>query len=139
MLRRGLLARIETQRRRVGLESSRRQSSVDDQMCSPPRERHGGGQCPHAIAGRKLHHLSAKSKGAGTPFARRRSIAISDTPPSLLGSGREDSLQSDAEIQRQVRLHIVMRLVAACGRKRIGVHLHQRRIRIKEVAACGAV
>jgi hypothetical protein len=39
------------------------------------------------------------------------------------------SLQRDAEIQRQVRLHVVVRLIAARGSKRCVSHVNQRRRR----------
>jgi hypothetical protein len=41
-----------------------------------------------------------------------------------LASWREDALQRDAEVQREVRHHVVVRLVASGGSYRLGSHWH---------------
>src|SRR4051794_10706427 len=63
--------------------------------------------------------------------AQPNGIATTDVFISRAGSGarRVDALQRDAEVQREIGLHVIVRQATADGRQGLEVHLHQRRRR----------
>src|SRR5262244_1068152 len=87
----------------------------------------------------------AQAAAGGPPGVRSRTMEIASTPlaASFLNSAqefsrrhggplpyrssprREHPLQRDVEIEGQVGLHVIVRLVAAGGRQSIGGHRHQ--------------
>src|SRR5262245_39322599 len=67
---------------------------------------------------RRRNSMSSKAIG-------RKAIRASGTAP--LASRREDALERDAEVEGQVGLQVVVRLVAAGGSKGLAGHLHDRR------------
>src|SRR4051812_39381946 len=83
--------------------------------------------------------MGRKVKPAAAARAQPNGTAAATFMLRSSAARREDALQGNAEIQRQERLHVVVRLTAAGGRERRKIELVEARGRRSIVANAGAL
>jgi len=149
----------------ISLDRTRRTLEGTSVLCGDPR--HEWGTKPHALVARAVNRgrstrlsvsrssYSQWARSPGYDESRAEHVgkrARANSPCSQiyqslrhrksldreLSSRRIHTLQRDAEVQRQVRLHVVVGLITTCRGERLVGHLDQRSICIKEIAICRA-